>query len=339
MKVSTVCFTAQEKAELLTKEFDSFLQGDEVLVKTDYSLISAGTELANYYDLPNTSIYGDRKGQFPRPPGYSAAGHVAAVGADVTDFKVGDNVIVPWSGHCSWFKKKQDRIFPVLPGVSQQEAAAAHIASFPFLGVRKLQIQLGESVMVAGLGLLGLLSVQLAKLSGGYPVLACDFSEDRRKIALETGADYVFDPREDDFIDKVRELSGGGPNAVVEVTGHLAGLQQALEYTAPMGRISILGCTRISDAPINVYKYIHGKGIEIYGAHTFTRPKFESRPGYWTEKDDYAVFMKLVKAGALKIEPLVNKIVSPENTPEVYKELGTSKQPPLGILFDWTDFE
>ena len=73
--------------------------------------------------------------------------------------------------------------------------------------------------------------------------------------------------------------------------------------------------------------------------HTMTRPKQESHPGYWTEKDDYATFMKLVKAGVLNVKPLINKIVSPRQTPEVYKELGFSKQPPLGVLFDWTDFE
>ena len=340
MKVSFVRFEAKEKAVLLTEDFDPSLQPNEILVKADYDLISAGTELANYHDLPNTNVFSDDRGKFPRHPGYSVSGHVTAVGSGVTKFKVGDNVMVPWSGHRSWFKKEEDKLFLIPEGVSQQEGAVAHLASFSFLGVRKLQIQLGESVMVAGLGLLGLIAVQIAKLSGGYPVLACDFSEERRKLALELGADYALDPREPDFIEKVKSLTDGkGPNAVVEVTGYLSGLQQALEYIAPMGRISILGCTRISDAPINVYRYIHGRGIQIIGAHTMTRPKHESYPGYWTEKDDYATFMKLVKAGVLNVKPLINKVVSPRQTPEVYEELGFSKQPPLGVLFDWTDFE
>lgn len=340
MKVSYVCFEAKEKAVLLTEDMDTALQSREILVKADYDLISAGTELANYHDLPNTNVFGDNTGIYPRYPGYSVSGHVVAIGSEVTKFKVGDNVMVPWSGHRSWFKKEEEALFLIPEGVSRQEGAVAHLASFPFLGVRKLQIQLGESVMVAGLGLLGLIAVQLAKLSGGYPVLACDFSEERRKLALELGADYALDPREPDFIEKVKALTDGkGPNAVVEVTGYLSGLQQALEYIAPMGRISILGCTRISDAPINVYRYIHGRGIQIIGAHTMTRPKHESHPGYWTEKDDYATFMKLVKAGVLKIQPLITRIVSPRQTPEVYEELGFSKQPPLGVLFDWTDFE
>ena len=49
--------------------------------------------------------------------------------------------------------------------------------------------------------------------------------------------------------------------------------------------------------------------------------------------------MKLVKAGVLDVKPLISKLVSPRNTPEVYEELGFAKQPPLGVLFDWTDFE
>ena len=109
MKVSFVRFEAKEKAVLITEDFDPALQANEVLVKADYDLISAGTELANYHDLPNTNVFSDDRGKFPRYPGYSVSGHVTAVGSGVTKFKVGDNVMVPWSGHRSWFKKEEDK--------------------------------------------------------------------------------------------------------------------------------------------------------------------------------------------------------------------------------------
>ena len=336
MKLHSIWFEEKERAALRCEDLSGDLSGRQVLVKADYSLISAGTELANYHALPNTSIEG-YPCTYPRSVGYSGSGHVIAVGPEAQTLKVGDRVAVVWSGHKSYFKQDEDfNLYKLPDAVDLKSAAFTHVASFPLLGVRKLQIQLGEAAMVAGLGLLGLIAVQAAKLSGAYPVLACDFSEERRKLALELGADHVLDPRDEDFIEKVRFLTNGkGPAATVEVTGSLAGLQQALEYTAFMGRISILGCTRISDQPINVYRYIHGKGLHIIGAHTRSRPPHDSQVGSWTAEDDYQTFFKLVSARAMNVLPLIGKEVSPEDAEAVYREIGFSKTPPLGMLFDW----
>jgi threonine dehydrogenase-like Zn-dependent dehydrogenase len=112
-------------------------------------------------------------------------------------------------------------------------------------------------------------------------------------------------------------------------------LQQALEYVAYMGRISLLGCTRVSDAAIDFYKFVHCRGVKLIGCHTNTRPKTESRPGEWTEFDDYAAILKLIAAGKLQTRPLISEIVSPENAHAVYARLVECKNPPLGIVFDW----
>ena len=339
MKISYVYFPEKEKAAFAEEELDTNLTGSQVLVKSEYDLISAGTELANYHDLPNTTRGMVINHKFPHYPGYTLSGHVVKTGPEVKSLKPGDKVAMHWCGHRSWVLTEEAELFRLPDDFDMKTAAFTHLASFPFLGVRKLQIQLGESVMVAGLGLLGLIAVQLAKLSGGYPVLACDFSEERRQLALQLGADYALDPREPDFIQKVCDLTDGGVNAVVEVTGYLSGLQQALEYTARFGRISILGCTRISDQPINVYQYIHCKGIQLIGAHTSTRPEVDSYPGYWTCKDDYRTFVKLVQTGKLNVAPLYSRIESPHDAEQIYRLLGFEKNPPLGILFDWTGID
>jgi len=216
------------------------------------------------------------------------------------------------------------------------EASFAHIASFSFLGVRKLKIELGESAMIAGMGILGAFAVQIANLSGAIPVLAADLDPSRRELAVRLGATAAFSPAENNFIEKVKEATGGdGPSAVVEVTGSAIALQQALEYIAWEGRIALLGCTRISDVPIDFYQYVHRRGITLIGAHTFTRAKQESSPGHWTEHDDYRTFFKLLKAGKLQVRPIISEIVSPETAHEVYARLAETKNPPRGIVFDW----
>ncbi len=318
------------------KEFEiPELKADEVLLESDYSAVSAGTEVANLLQRPNT-VTAERG--FPHGSGYSASGRVVARGKDVTNLEIGDRVIITWGGHRSHTIKKADSVLKIDDeAIDLLDAAFAHIASFAFLGVRKLRIELGESAMIAGIGILGAFAVQIAGVSGAIPVVVSDLDPVRCDLALRLGADAAFSPDEENFVEKVKSATGGaGPNAVVEVTGSAAALQQALEYIAWEGRISLLGCTRISDVPIDFYQYVHRRGISLIGAHTFTRAKQESAPGRWTEHDDYRTFIKLVSAGKLQVRPLISEIVSPEAASDVYGRLAEMKQPPLGFVFDWT---
>ena len=333
MTGSYVVFESIGQAILKTFEVAPPL-ADEVLLESDYTVISAGTERANLIKLPNTGT--DENG-FPFLPGYCGAGRVIAAGKDVTNLKVGDRVIIAWGGHRSHTIKKAQTVLKIEDdSIDLLDAAFAHIASFSFLGVRKLKIELGESAMIAGMGILGAFAVQIASLSGAIPVIASDFDPVRRDLALKLGASAAFSPDEENFVEKVKAATGGnGPNAVVEVTGSAMAMQQALEYIAWEGRISLLGCTRVSDVPVDFYKYVHRRGISLIGAHTFTRAKQESTPGRWTEHDDYRTFLKLVAAGKLQIRPLISEIVSPEAAHAVYARLAETKNPPLGIVFDW----
>lgn len=338
MKQSVVYFPEKEKAVFEAVEADSALSPTQVLVKIDYDLISAGTELANYHALPNTVV--EKRG-FPHYPGYSTSGHVVKVGSAVTKFKPGDRVVSTWSGHRSWVIKEENRrIYPVPEGIDQKIAAVAHLCSFPMLAIRKLQIQLGEACLIAGQGLLGLFAGQLARIAGAYPVIVSDCSPERRELAMKLGADYALDPMAPDYVEKVRELTGGkGPETVVEVTGNINALLQVLDCAAKNGRVALLGCTRISDQPIDVYKYIHCKGVYLIGAHTFARPECDDTHWGHSEADDYKTFFKYVEAGRLLVEPVISEVASPRDAGAVYQKIGMQPNPPLGILLDWRDID
>ena len=344
MKKQFIIFPEPEKAELVSGDIPA-LASDQVLVEYDYSAISAGTELANYIHLPNTLR------DFPKYPGYSACGRVIEKGGDVSALNIGDRVVVNWGGHTSHIARAQENAItsetrrPTFKGlvkveddsIDSVEAAFTHIASFPLLGVRKLNISIGESVMVAGCGILGLIAVQFAKLSGAYPVMAIDFSPERRELAKKLGADLVFDPADPDVVEKIKAATHGrGADAVVEVTGNAKALAQALEYVAWEGRISLLGCTRVSDVTIDYYKYVHTRGITLIGAHTFTRPKLDNTRTAWCEQSDYRVILDLLAAGRITFKPFISKLVSPADAGEVYHLLATEKNPPLGVVFDWS---
>ncbi len=330
MTGSLICFESKGHAVLKGFEIPELKPG-EVLVANEYTVVSAGTEIANFIGLPNTS------GEFPWYPGYCGAGRVTAVGEGVESLTIGDRVITDWGGHRSHMVRHASSFTKIVDDrVDSLDAAFAVIASFSFLGVRKLKIELGESVMIAGQGILGVFALQIARLSGAIPVLVADFDPKRRELALRLGADCAFDPGEKEYVGKIMDATEGkGVNAVVEVTGVAAALQQALEYVAWQGRISLLGCTRVSDASIDYYKYVHRRGISLIGAHTFARPKMESQSGQWTERDDYCAFLKLVAAGRMHVRPLISEVISPERAPALYELLAKEKNPPLGIVIDW----
>lgn len=304
----------------------------EVLLENDYTVISAGTERANLIGLPNTS------GQFPWHPGYCGLGRVIAVGDGVENVTVGERALATWSGHRSHALQRAADLTVVRDErIESLDAAFVPIAAMGLQGVRKVKLELGEAAMVIGLGLLGVFATQAARIDGAIPVIVSDFDKRRRDLALTLGADYAFSPDEENLADRIKEITDGrGPEAIIEVTGSAAALQQALNYVAFRGRVSLLGCTRISDAPIDFYQFVHRRGVSLIGAHTMVRPQVESYPAYWTERDDYRVLLALIAAGRLQVRPIISEIVSPETAPAVYKRLAEEKHPPLGIVFDWS---
>lgn len=306
----------------------------EVLIETDYTVISAGTERANLLGLPNTS------GAFPYYPGYSGVGRVLALGEGVDRVAGGDRVLLSFgSGHRSHTVRPAAELTVVTDErVESLEAAFVPIAAMGLQGVRKLRLELGESVMVIGLGLLGLFATQCARLGGGLPVIVTDFDPRRRAVALSLGADHAFAPDEAGLADQIKALTDGqGPDAIVEVTGVAAALQQALSHVAWQGRISLLGCTRIPAANLDFYQYVHRRGVSLIGAHTMVRPQVDSSPGYWTARDDYRTLLALLAAGRLAARPIISEVVSPRQAPAVYTRLAEEKHPPLGIVFDWRE--
>ena len=335
IKTKQIVFTAPCVAELLDAECRA-PKSDEVTVELEYSAISSGTEKANLIGLRNgTQISEDAEPSYPRTVGYSAAGKVIAVGEGVSDIAVGERVIVFWGKHKKHITMKRKHIVKIPDGVSCAEASMALIATFPLGAIRKTHIELGESALVMGLGILGVFAVQELKAAGAYPIVAADPVAERREFALKMGADFVLDPTEEDFAKQVRALTEGGANVCIEVTGLGIGLIQALECMKMMGRVALLGCTRSSKFEIDYYGKVHGRGITLIGAHTMARPKLESSSGLWTDEDDIRAVLKLILGGRLNFKDMICEIRSPDEAFDVYKRLASEKNFPIGVLFDW----
>jgi 2-desacetyl-2-hydroxyethyl bacteriochlorophyllide A dehydrogenase len=334
MKGKRIVWPAAGRTEV--EEFDvPAPPADSVLLQTEYSVLSAGTEKAWFLARPNTS------GQFPQYPGYSAAGRILEVGANVKDFRPGDRIVAYHSAHASHtVKHPRDLVRIEDDAIPANEAAFTIIAAMSLQGVRKAHIELGESVLIMGQGLLGLFATQLARLSGALPAIALDLDEKRRQLALELGADCALSPQAEDFTEAFRSVTGGkGANAIIEVTGVASAMNLALECAAWQGRIVALGCSREKADGVDFYQQVHKPGVAIIGAHNFVRPAHDSSPGHWTMRDDLRALLRMIGSGRLHVRPMISEQVSPEQAPAVYRRLAETACPPLGIVFDWQDKE
>ena len=330
MKSKTIVFTKPQTAELLTKDLPQVV-GNKVQVKMEYTVLSGGTERANIMGMNNTSQ------NFPMSLGYCGVGYVTEIGDKVENIKIGDRVLVYHGIHTEYNIVPESDVTKVEDDkIDSLEAAFVIIASMGLGGVRKLELELGESAMVMGLGLLGNFSVQFLRLSGANPIIAVDLNGERRNLALKLGADYALDPTTADFVNKVKEITKGkGVNATVEVTGIAAAMNQALECASWQGRISLLGCTRVSDSAVDYYTQVHRPGVKLIGAHNAVRPKFESYPHHWTHHDDCRAILDMISTKRVDVKSIVSRVVKPETAPEIYTELCNNKDFPMGTVFDW----
>ena len=352
--MKSILFTEKKKAELV-EEAKPEPKAGEVVVRLVRSCISSGTERANLTGVPDgaTGIFGDENDMrvtWPRRGGYSSSGVVESTGEGVTSVKPGDRVAMSWSWHKQYMSLPENQVYRIPGNVSFQDAAFAHISTFPSAAIRKCRLEFGESAIVMGLGVLGQLAVKLLRAAGAAPVIAADPVVEKREEALALGADFAFDPLAPDFAAQVKAVTESdrrthmgrkpdvGAKVAIEVTGNGAALNSVLDAVAPFARVALLGCTRDSNFTINYYRKVHAQGVSLIGAHTMARPDAESSNGWWTTRDDAQSFLKLLSLGRVSLDGFVAEVHSPEECGEVYARLAAGGAFPV-VQFDWTRIE
>ena len=335
MKNPTIVFVAPGKAELMARDLDEKLAPDRVLLKTECTLISPGTEFANLSGCTNRG----NKSPFPSVLGYSAVARVLEVGEAVASLKPCDRCLCYHSHHSAYQKMPESNLVRIEDdALPSQQAVFCVVGCMGFQGVRRCRPEFGESLLVMGLGLLGQFAVQTAHLSGCLPVIALDFNPARRDIARKLGADAAFSPDDPELKAKILELtSGRGCDSVVEVTGNPQAVVQGLELTARFGRIALVGCNRTPTEKIDFYNLVHRPGITVIGAHNMARPNDERRPGVWTMKEDMALLLRFMSLGRLDSRPLLTMTAAPAEAPGIYERLYARDPDLLGVVFDWNN--
>ena len=314
---------------------------EEILVRTHASLISIGTDKSVISlgkknsiskaiarpDLANKVISKVKRDGFwstfktvqnlisePKPLGYSLVGTVIQVGKNIDDISVGDRVSCSGAGYAnhSEIVSVPKNLCSIVPkGVSDEQAAYATLGAIAMHGVRQANQQIGASVLVVGLGLVGQLTVQLC-VASGFNVFGTDLDSTKIKLSLKNGAKMGSTPFDLNFQNKIQKMTNGlGVDSVLLTVGSKesgAIFEQVAQVCRDRARVVVVGDVKMD---INRKSFFE-KELEIYQSRSYGPGRYDKNYeekghdypiGYvrWTEKRNISSFLNLINDN--KIDP------------------------------------
>lgn len=278
----------------------------------------------------------------PMPLGYSNVGEVIAIGSGVKNIKVGSRVIT--NGNHAEVVSIPENLCAVVPdGVSDEEAVFTVVASIALQGVRLVSPTLGENVAVVGLGLIGLITVQLLQ-ANGCNVIGFDFDEKKVEMAKCFGANAyrATDPIEVEKI--VKDLTNeNGVDAVIITasTSSNAPIEAAPNMCRQKGRVVLVGVVGLELNRTDFFKKEISFQVSCsYGPGRYDSGYEQSGNDYpigyvrWTENRNFQAVLDLLKTKKLKFRQLITRFEDFSNSPQLYTDI-TDGAEELGIILNY----
>jgi predicted dehydrogenase len=280
--------------------------------------------------------------------GYSLSGEVIAVGDGVDDFEPGDLVVCAGAGqanHADYVSVKRNLVCRIPSGCPIDLAATTTVGSIALQGVRRAAPQIGECVAVIGLGLIGLLTVQILRASG-VRVVGIDLDHERAVRAAGLGAlATATDPKA--FERLVNDLtSGAGVDATIITAASKSDrlINQAIDITRRKGRVVLVGDVGLKAERPNLYK----KELDVlmstsYGPGRYDRDYEDFGRDYplpyvrWTLNRNMRTYLELIADRRIDVRALIDRVVSVDQATSVYEDLAGAASAPLAVLFHYPD--
>ncbi len=307
----------------------------EILCVAEKSLVSTGTEtyclLGEFEPGTNWAAWVN----YPFRPGYSMAGRVVDVGQGVTTFKAGDRVALPYP-HQQVVKADISVACSIPDSVTDEDATWLSLALIAQVGARRAQLELGESVVVVGLGILGLLVIQYLVLSGARRIIAIDNAPLRVEAAKACGATHTLSVDIREAAEEIKKITDGRmADVVFDITGNPAVLAPSILLLRKLGRIVLLGDTPMPSKQ-HLGPGVVSNSIAILGVHASIRPAEYSIFAPWSGREMTSLFFDYLNQGRMDVSGLVTHRYSPLEAPTVYENLVRDRSQTLGVIFDWT---
>jgi len=275
----------------------------------------------------------------PLPLGYCNAGIVLESGVD--GFEKGDRVVSN-GNHAEIVRVPENLCAKIPEGVDDESAAFTVLAAIGLQGIRLIEPTLGETVVVSGLGLIGLMTVQMLR-ANGCRVVGIDFDSSRCEMARQFGAETVNLSKDEDPIAVTQAFSRGrGVDAVVvaAATDSDDVMHQAAEMCRKRGRIVLVGVVGLNLRRDDFFKKeITFQVSASYGPGRYD-PLYEEKGqdypvGFvrWTEQRNFEAVLDMMAAGTLEVKPLISHRFKIDDAVEAYGLLGDASA--LGILLEY----
>ena len=338
MKIHEVVVTGQREVELQDGDLDAALKPGEVLIETEKTFISAGTELANYM-ARDGGVW--RKGNwcaYPWRSGYGNVGIVREAGPGVTRVKVGQRVL-SYGNHASFVKyDAEGRLaIPVPEGLGSDVAAASRMAGVSMTALIMAEIRGAPGVVVFGLGAVGNLAAQGYALRG-CRVIGVDPVPERCRVAERCGILQTVSGTPDEVRARVGELTGGAMAGItVDAVGDANVIREALRAVAAHGQVVLLGSPRV---PVEgnttaMFSDIHIRFITVRGALEWCLPQYPGPTPGMSQWEKQVMIFDWMQRGALRLDPLISHRLPPEKIAEAYEGLETDKGEYTGVVLEW----
>ena len=329
-----IVFSDVDRVALESTRAQFDLGRDDVLLRNQFTLVSAGTELAKLTGLEQVD--------YPFVPGNRAIGKVIAAGDDVNDLSVGD-LAFSHVHHVSHTPAAAFRI-RVPEGVNPKEAALVGLAMVGMTAVRVGQVELGDRAAVIGMGLVGNLAAQLLQLAGAE-VIAIDLNAARLAAARDCGISHTINAAQDDVNNALMAMTQDrGVDVVVEASGAAQAAELAVSLTGHDGEgiVVLLGSPRKGHATdltpfLNHVHLWRGGSVMLRGAHEWRYPRYDSPYQKHSMARNAEIIFRLMLQDKLRTGPLLTHVYKPAAAPEAYAGLQRSPDTHMGVLFDWTD--
>jgi 2-desacetyl-2-hydroxyethyl bacteriochlorophyllide A dehydrogenase len=304
---------------------------DQVRVRTEYSLVSTGTETIALHAKFDSGTHWADWVRYPFAPGYSLIGTVVEAGSEVTDLKPGDRVAarLPHAEE----QVVEARLCTKVPSeIDPKDAAWFGLAKIALIGARAAAYELGDEVVIVGSGPIGQMSVRWAAAAGATTIIAVDMLESRLALAVAGGATHTVSGPISDAHARIGEACGGiRPRVIVDTTGNALVLPSALGIAADRGRVVLLGDSG-SPASQHLTYDVVVRGVSVVGAHDG-----HSVGEHWDgDRGLHERFFKLVLSGRIDLSGLNTHQFQPASCADAYRLASENRGDTMGILFDWT---
>ena len=278
----------------------------------------------------------------PIPLGYCNVGTIIEVGRDVTEFKVGDRVASN-GPHAEFVSVPKNLVAKIPEGISNEQAAFTVIGSIGLQGIRLVNPSLGETVVVVGLGLIGLITAQLLK-ANGCNVIGFDFDQSKVDLASSYGIDAVNPGKGVKQVEYVLEKTNQvGCDAVIITASNPSNeiISQSAQMSRKRGRIVLVGVIGLDIKRSDFYeKELSFQVSCSYGPGRYDSSYEEGGNDYplpyvrWTEKRNFEAVLNALSNGTLNVDSLITERVPFENYSEIYDNIGKGNSIASLLVYD-----